>query len=165
MKIFPVPPEHKLQFSPEEIGIGDWGETQKGLLETRGVSTCVIVAAYNGDKSAGYLGHFTDLSGTEFPEAERNRLALSEMLENIKQKYSIESFEFWLGGAGIKFNDETYPDVQYDRDYTIQKLLEEGANERKIMKRWIEQSDADISVKLNSANGVLMVQQHLRDSP
>jgi hypothetical protein len=87
------------------------------------------------------------------------------MLENIKQKYSIESFEFWLGGAGIKFNDETYPDVQNDRDYTIQKLLEEGANERKILKRWIEQSDADISVKLNSANGVLMVQQHLRDSP
>jgi hypothetical protein len=164
MKIIEVPQERKLRFSPEEIGIGEWGEAQRGLLETRGASTCVIVAAYNGDNSAGYLGHFTDLSGTEFPEAERNRLALSEMLENINQKYGIKSFEFWLGGAGINFGNESYPYVQNDRDYTIQKLLEEGANGKKIKKQWIEQASIDISVKLNSANGVLMVQQHQRDS-
>jgi hypothetical protein len=34
MKIFPVPQERKLQFSPEEIRVGEWREAKKGLLET-----------------------------------------------------------------------------------------------------------------------------------
>jgi hypothetical protein len=165
MKIFPVPQERKLQFSPEEIRVGEWREAKKGLLETRAASSSIIVAAYYGDISLGYLGNFKDLSVTESPESLEHREAFLQMINQIKQDNGIGSFEFWLGGASVNSEmQESLPQVQNDRDYTIQQLLEEGANEGKINKQWLNLPNVDISVKLNSANGVLLVERNPRSS-
>jgi hypothetical protein len=141
----------------EEVGLGDWKISSGGLL-TRGVSSCIALAAHNGATRKGLLGHFNSITA---PKSRRysGEKKFHEALSAIDLLGEPASTEVWLGG-GRPLLEGSNDIVRQDREFAQQKVREHlNGYEPPSSQLKVDWSDPEriIDVELDCETGILIV--------
>lgn len=130
--------------------------SEKGILATRGIQPCTLIALYEPVSSTGYLGHFAvDLPpATEF----------NDMLEIATINHPQARIEAWVGGAALidvsrpggvrRKNEEIYNEmVSASRNNVIKSFR---SLDCELYQDWLQKEGRVLDLIFNTNNGSLV---------
>lgn len=135
-----------------DIGMSQW-KAGAGSLLTTGASTCIILAAHNGETHRGLIGHFGAIIAERggYEDGDMFRQAIEEVL----RLGGLDTTSVWLGGGAPNIY-KGRDNVAEDRQYSQEKV--EGMGVESV----IEWSPAGhvIDAELDCQSGILVVHDY-----
>jgi hypothetical protein len=140
----------------QEVLEEEWKMSENGILTTRGVQPCTLIALYEPESSTGYLGHFA-INTTP-------ATALKDMLEIATINHPQARLEAWVGGAALidiskpsgvrRKNEEIYNEmVSASRGNVVAALQ---TIDCELYQDWLQAEGSVLDLVFNTNDGTIM---------
>ena len=151
--------------TPETIDVemNDWAFAlahEEKILKTEAVCPCIAIAIYSSQGT--YLGHFSDVQGyIKRGSLETEPKTLDKMLEDAKNKISVEDAKVWLGGASPasdeidsgQSNPTAYAELTFDNFVFVSNKLKELGFKPENIEECMSGYDEELDLSINSFDG------------
>ena len=138
------------EFTSQEAGMGEV-ISGKGLLTTRGISTCIFVAASNSETGSGVLAHLSDFTSKEQRELFEEALKASMSLGDPRHT-SVKMG----GGSHLTKDGELLSSSLRNREYAEHHLRQFIMfDPENVQVEWL-QNDMSLDLTLDTITGTLI---------